>query len=396
MLFLSLLIFALTIWLGLYLLARNPASQRLRSASAGLLIFALGLALDLLYRQDPTNDLFALWHHTYFLLLLFPWVSAVIYLLPDQALLPGRLSPNQYRLLVAAITLLFGLSLGLHHWGEWLPRAWLLPFIGLSLVGLGVITAVINTHEEGEALWPDLFRSFDYAFFTALLFGGLVGLTIYFSTGLTLSMLLLLLATITAAIGLQIFAAPVQDVVDKIALANFPQLRQARSQLRTAANSLTRLDNELDLDQLAEVEFTRLTRRALSQMGNLPRLVANPLVRLPLIRHRLAERGQPDDTLLRAAELKALLTEAIERLRPDENVDFGTTDAWRHYNALYFPYVVGLRPYSRRASHNDLDPAARQALDWFRQEVPERTLYNWQSAAAELVAQDLRQRAGSR
>jgi hypothetical protein len=396
MLFLSLLIFALTTWLGLYLLVRNPASQRLRSVSAGLLIFALGLALDLLYRQDPTNDLFALWHHTYFLLLIFPWLSAVVYLLPDQAMLPSRLSPNQYRLLIGTTTLLFGLSLGLHHWGEWLPRAWLLPFIGLSLVVLGMITAVIDTHEEGEALWPDLFRSFDYAFFTALLFGGLVGLTIYFSTGLTLSMLLLLLATITAAIGLQIFAAPVQDVVDKIALANFPQLRQARSQLRTAANSLTRLDNELDLDQLAEVEFTQLTRRALSQMGNLPRLVANPLVRLPLIRQRLAERGQPDDTLLRAAELKALLTEAIERLKPDEDGDFGTTDAWRHYNALYFPYVVGLRPYSRRAGHNELDPAARQALDWLRQEVPERTLYNWQSAAAELVAQDLRQRAGNR
>jgi hypothetical protein len=395
MFFLSLFIFALTIWLGLYLLARNPASQRLRSAGAGLLIFALGLALDLLYRQDPTNDLFALWHHTYFLLLLFPWVSAVIYLLPDRPL-PGRRWPGQYRLLIGATTLLFGLSLGLHHWGEWLPRTWLLPFIGLSLVGLGLITAVIDAHEEGEALWPDLFRSFDYAFFTALLFGGLVGLTIYFSTGLTLSMLLLLLATITAAIGLQIFAGPIQEAVDRIALANSPQLRQARSQLRTAANSLTRLDNELDLDQLAEVEFTRLTRRALSQMGNLHRLVANPLVRLPLIRQRLAERGQPDDTLLRAAELKTLLTEAIERLKPDEDGDFGTTDAWRHYNALYFPYVVGLRPYSRRASHNDLDPAARQALDWLRKEVPERTLYNWQSAAAELVAHDLRQRAGSR
>jgi hypothetical protein len=389
----TLFLFALTTWFGLYLLVRYAGSRRSLSAGAGLLIFALGLGLEMLYRLDPANGRFALWHHTYFLLLLFPWVSAVIYLLPEQPLARSRLSLAQYRLLAGSITFLFGLSLWLHHGGEWLARAWLLPLIGLSLVGLGWITAVIDAHEQGEALWPDLFRSFDYAFFTALLFGGLVGLTIYFSTGLTSPMLLLLLLTITAAITLQIFADPVQEAVDNIALAYFPQLRQARSQLRTAANSLPRLDSELDLSQLTEAEFTRLTRRALSQMGNLPRLVANPLVGLPLIRQRLAERGEPDDTLLRAAELKALLTEAIERLKPDETADFGTTDAWRHYNALYFPYVVGLRPYSRRTSHTNLEPASRQALDWFRQAVPERTLYNWQNAAAELVAHDVRQRA---
>jgi hypothetical protein len=277
-----------------------------------------------------------------------------------------------------------------------LPRLWLLLALGVVLVVLGLVTAVIDAHEEGEALWPDLFRSFDYAFFTALLFGGLVTLTATLSTGLTPPMLTLLLATITAAIALQIFAGPLQEAVDRIALAHLPQLRQTRRQLRTAADTLPRLDHELDLSQLDEAEFTRLTRRALSQMGNLPRLVANPLIRLPLIRQRLAQQGQPDDTLLRAAELKSLLTEAINRLKPDAGAEFDTTDAWRHYNALYFPYVVGLRPYSRRATHTDLDPAAQQALDWLRQAVPERTLYNWQSAAAELVAQDLRQRMDSK
>jgi hypothetical protein len=396
MLLLNLFIFALTSWLGLYLLARNPAGQRLHFAGLGLAIYALGLAIELLSQQGPDDALFTYWHHTYFLLLIFPWLGTVVYLLPVQPVLRSRFSHVHYHLLVLAATLFFGLGLGLFYWGvAWLPRAWLLPILGFDLILLGIVTAVIDAQEEGEALWPDLFRSFDYAFFTALLFGGLVGLTIYFGTGLTLPMLLLLLATITAAISLQIFAGPIQEAVDRIALANFPQLRQARTRLRTAANTLPRLDNELDLDQLDETEFTRLTRRALSQMGNLPRLVANPLTRLPVIRHRLAERGEPDDTLLRAAELKALLTEAIERLKPDDEVDFGTADAWRHYNALYFPYVVGLRPYSRRTGHNDLDPAARQALDWFRQNVPERTLYNWQSAAAQLVAQDLRQRASN-
>jgi oxygen-independent coproporphyrinogen-3 oxidase len=39
------------------------------------------------------------------------------------------------------------------------------------------------------------------------------------------------------------------------------------------------------------------------------------------------------------------------------------------------------------------DPAARAALEWFRTAVPERTLYNWQTAAARLVARDLRERS---
>ncbi len=34
----------------------------------------------------------------------------------------------------------------------------------------------------------------------------------------------------------------------------------------------------------------------------------------------------------------------------------------------------------------------QEVLAWFRQQVPERTLHNWQTAAARLVAQDLRER----
>ncbi len=107
-----------------------------------------------------------------------------------------------------------------------------------------------------------------------------------------------------------------------------------------------------------------------------------------------APRGDGDDALERAAELKALLAESIARLKPRRGPsgcgDFGASDEWRYYNALYFPYVVGLKPYSRRAGPDRLDPAARQVLEWFRANVPERTLRNWQNAAAKLVARDLR------
>ena len=118
-------------------------------------------------------------------------------------------------------------------------------------------------------------------------------------------------------------------------------------------------------------------------------------VRLSLIEARLGRQAATDSTLERAAELKALLAESIERLKPRDQGDFGTADEWRHFNALYYPYVAGLKPYSRRASYDDLDPPLRDALDWFQSQVPERTLHNWQNAAAELVAQDVREQAVS-
>ena len=91
------------------------------------------------------------------------------------------------------------------------------------------------------------------------------------------------------------------------------------------------------------------------------------------------------------------MTECVIRLKPvnPDDAKFGAGDEWRHFNALYYPYVVGLRPYSARVTisgtqSNGLSADAKNALEWFQQAVPERTLYNWQTAAAKLVAQQLR------
>jgi hypothetical protein len=98
--------------------------------------------------------------------------------------------------------------------------------------------------------------------------------------------------------------------------------------------------------------------------------------------------------LERANELKTLLREGIDCLKPAAGDAFQSGDEWRYYNALYYPYVVGLKPYSRRTLHDDdLPPAQQDALEWFQTYVPERTLYNWQTAAAKLVAQHLREQA---
>ena len=102
---------------------------------------------------------------------------------------------------------------------------------------------------------------------------------------------------------------------------------------------------------------------------------------------RLNGNGESASTLLRATELKIVLTESIERLKPPGEADFGTSDGWRHYNALYFPYVKGIRPYSRRyiADSNSTEEAQviKEALEWFRAQVPERTLYNWQKRSSQ-------------
>ncbi|MET0896778.1 MAG: hypothetical protein ABWY45_02580, partial [Mycobacterium sp.] len=126
--------------------------------------------------------------------------------------------------------------------------------------------------------------------------------------------------------------------------------------------------------------------------GDLSKLVASPLTALPLIDDRLAARGAPDQPLERAAELKAVLADRIAALKPRDGADFGTTEEWRYYNCLYFPYVVGVRAYAQNATAAGLDPIARQAWQWFVTEVPQRSLHNWQNAAARLIAADLRAR----
>jgi hypothetical protein len=139
---------------------------------------------------------------------------------------------------------------------------------------------------------------------------------------------------------------------------------------------------------LNEDERSHLTRRALSHFGNLNRLASNPLTRLPAIELRMKERNIPDTTLDRANELKLVLTESILKLKPQVDRDFDTTDEWRFYNALFFPYVTGLRPYSRTQG-KELAGFEKNALEWFQSFVPERTLHNWQNTAARLIANDL-------
>jgi hypothetical protein len=248
--------------------------------------------------------------------------------------------------------------------------------------------AIGDAFDEGQALRADMLRSFVATAVVVLLFGGqaLIGLAV---TDEQTPLTVLLFTSLGIAITINVLADPLAGILDRLAFSRSPGLRADRAALRQTEAALP-LRATSPLDGVDEETFARLTRRALGHYSDLSKLVASPLTALPVIDERLAARGAPDQPLERANELKALLADRIARLKPRDGGDFGTTEEWRHYNSLYFPYVVGVRAYAQNATASGLDPVARQAWQWFVTEVPQRSLHNWQNAAARLIAADLR------
>jgi hypothetical protein len=390
----SVVTFGLAWWLGLYLLVRDPRKHLLQRASIGLLAYALVIVLPvppmamavpavawtgvivcwLPVRYDRW------WRYSALPLLVAAYFAPVVVLIPLAAALVLCLRAR--RALLGAATILFGLSCAVLLL-DVLPPVVVLASAGFDLLVFGVIVAVADAFDEGEAIRADMVRSLLTSAGLAGVFGGQVALF------LDDRLVPLLYGTVAAAIAVQVLANPLALLADRVAV---PGVAESRAELRDAADALPRRaafdPAGFDPTGSGAAEFVKLTRRALSNYGDLGKLVASPLTGLPVIDARLAARGASDQPLERAAELKSLLLESITRLKPRDG-DFGTSDEWRHYNALYFYYVVGIRPYSRRTKREDLDPEARRALAWFVNQVPERTLHNWQNAGAKLVAEDL-------
>ena len=429
---LDILCFSLALWLGAYLLKRNFRTMRVclsglaltsyacaevsfvlgtKTSSFSLQIMEIGQwfllfstylwAGALIYSLDDTwlralfvrCWYFALWPFAIlcciaalFLHFFFPLVVALWPILIIQGITWRTVQANR-TLLIASLAFVLTTQIAL----IWFPHTFIRLLVGCALFVLGTIIAAQDAADQGEALLPDLFRSFDYAALTAIVFGGQMVLIMLFGAGVTFSSLLLLQSTLATAIIIQVFSRDFVKLLDAIAFATFPQLMQARAELHTVIDVLPRIQPEVDLETLDDMEFTRLTRRALSHLGDLSRLASNPLTHLPIIKARLHDRGIKDEDILEcAAELKLVLTESIQRLKPRGKGEFGISDEWRYYNALYFPYVIGIKPYSRRSQYPLSDPVVKEALNWFHTQVPERTLHNWQNTAAKLVSQDLR------
>jgi hypothetical protein len=328
----------------------------------------------------------------------FSWISFIIGLMPLFWTLMlirdyrALLRPRQVTGILFLATLFFGLGEAfLFFPTKWIPPQYALPAIGMDLLLLGFGIAWFDAFDEGETFLPDMLRSLALTFILVSIFAGQIRFVIAIQTGLTQGMETLLTTTILASVFIAVFGSTLEARLDGFAFLQAPSVRETRARLSVESAALSRKDPQIDLSTLNEEERSRLTRRALSHFGNLTRLASSPLTQLPAVERRLKSRAVPDTTLERAAELKSLLTESILKLKPQNGKEFDTTDEWRFYNALFFPYVKGLRPYSRSQEKNLAD-VEKEAVHWFQAFVPERTLHNWQNAGAKLIANELWER----
>ncbi|MDT5263618.1 MAG: hypothetical protein QOI90_244 [Mycobacterium sp.] len=440
----SAVVFGLSWWLGLYLLARDPRKPVLVLAAIGLLSFAVVVALDAVrVTGGPHTELLSRIEVYIVVVPGIAWFAVLLELSRPGDTWRSRVGELGTIAVVAALALtgatLAGGVNGPVRLGHWVmfgvtsvstlaamavavrrqnrPRrvlgvavvatlffalgnailviplglvpSWLaLTSTGIDVLTLGVAVALWDAFDEGQALRADMRRSFVGSVVVAVLFGGqaLIGMAV---TDEHTALTVLLFTSLAIALSINVLADPLAGLLDRLAFSRSPDLRADRATLRRTESALP-LRSQSPLDGVDDDTFVRLTRRALGHYGDLSKLVASPLTALPIIDDRLARRGVPDQPLERANELKALLADRIAALKPRDGGDFGTTEQWRHYNSLYFPYVVGVRAYAQNATAAGLDPVARRAWQWFVTEVPQRSLHNWQNAAARVIAADLR------
>ncbi len=296
MIIFEIFIFGFTLWLGAYLISRNPSELRLVLAGTGLMAYGITLALGIVAsygdNQDLTTQLLR-WQRPLLLLPAICWFLLLIQLLRGDESWYSRLQSHRNPLVVViTASVFFGLGLGLLIVPfDWLPRNLLLLAIGGDLLFLGAAVAFLDAFDEGETLLPHMARSFSYALFVSIIFGGQIALVMILSTSVTSPMLMLLLSVIAAAIILQTFSGSIQNLLDGLVLYRSPQLIQTQTTFREAASSVSRQSESSDLSHIDEQGFVRLTRRALSHMGNIPRLSTSPLTRLPIVDERLGTQN---------------------------------------------------------------------------------------------------------
>jgi hypothetical protein len=417
--------FALTWWLGCYLVGRDPARPVLWRAAAALAAYATAMAT---WSLAPDGALTTV-------LLCLPalaWAGVLVALLPTR--LPERRRIERGWLVVSALFL--GMAVVLPPAGKLValappagalvllwrftdavrPRSLTLPLtvaavlygaalsavllpydlgppvlalaaMGLDLLLLGYLVAVADAVDAGERLHPDLRRSAVAAALVTVLCGTPAALTMLAAPGEPVvgGLQFVLLGIVLSAVGL---GAAVHRALDRLAFVHEERLRVDRAALLLLAEALPRRRERHRLIALDPDEFARLTRRALETYGDPGRLLRSPLVDLPAVDRRVAARGRASEQpLARAVELQAVLRDGVERLRPEGAL--ALTEEWRLYHALHYCCVRGLRPYDRAARLDGLDRDARRVVEWFRRYVPRRNLRRWQDEGARRVAERL-------
>ncbi|MDI6097781.1 hypothetical protein QLQ12_04095 [Actinoplanes sp. NEAU-A12] len=412
--------FALSWWLACYLIGRDPGRVTLRWAATALVSYALGVAAWAIAPGSPAAEVLlcipalcvagavvallpltpaerrpvdrgALFLGAAFLLMLVflpqagrlvalaPLVGGLILLwrLREQVtptMLPPALTVMAVLCTAAMVLLLFTES----------GAVAAIPALGLDLLVIGYLMAVAHAAENGERLRPDLRRSLAAGLAVLVLAGAPAAATMFLAPGDD-TVAVLQFVVLAAGSALAGLAAQVRRLLDRVALADDQTLRSDRSALFLNADALLRRREHRRLNSLGEPEFLRLTRRALTDFGDLNRLARSPLTDLPAVERRLA--GREDQPRARARELRAVLRESVSAMRPPG--PFGTTEEWRYYNVLQFCCVLGLNPYARRPRVDGMSREARLAVEWFKRYVPADVTKQWQREAAMLVAERL-------
>lgn len=322
---------------------------------------------------------------------------------PDTGSSAGAASawidPSQVRLLVIG-AILFLLGAG------YLALRVLLGFTGyttpgyvLLLAGLGAVGTAVAIR-GGLLLGKDVRRDYIYSFtgLLALLAPFLVvtGLLIGFDDKDHAVFALVLTALITAAHTLNDVG---REWLDR---AFFPPVvREERAAARAYAEALATQPAGAHPDLATAKAFDDAVRRALTHLSDPTRLATSPLLNLAVVARAVAESGE-DNRLNRVAALREILLDLLDGLKPSDEAGRVTSDAWRYYNCLYYPYVRGigrrrapaaLRQVSERRRREGIAKKGdfEQMLEWLLN-LDENTFYKWQRRGSDTIAAALRER----
>jgi hypothetical protein len=411
--------FALAWWAACYLIGRDPARRAPQRAAAALVAYGISVVV---WTVEPHSAAAQI-------LICVPalfWAGAAIGLHPEQRLLDrgwlivsgvflivvialpqtGRLvalaplagalvllwrarahvQPPMLPAAMVVAAILYAVALAVILRMEIGFESLVLAAIGVDLLMLGFLVCVAEALELGERLRPDLLRAVTGGVAGSIVAGGLAALTVIATDDDLLVTIVqyVLVAVVMTLVGL---SASVDRGLDTVALFHDSGLRAARSGLRQLENALPRRRQRHRLLRTGEEEFVRFTRYALDNYRDDARLLRSPLIELPAVDRHLSGR-LAEEPLVRVAALRAVLGDAVDRLRPSGQ--FATSEAWHHYSALHFCSVLGVNPKGRRLRTDGLDREARQALSWMHQYVPREVLRRWQVEGARLVATRLR------
>lgn len=378
----TLLCFALAWWLGLYLLGRKGAQRAVRLAGMALALYGAGMAIEgiLPYITTPNTATVLSWTKGGLLLSAgLLWVGVV-----RDGWIAAETAGQGQRLLYGVSLIFLALEVvALLMPVLPFPRAWLYLALGVDLLLLGWLIVGWDAFEQGELLLPHAIRSFDAAALASMVLGSQVAVAASVGNGWDLPMTLLLYGVVGTVILAVTLGGIIQAGLDRLAFGRFPHLLKTRAKLRQTADELPRTAALHPLSEMDATEWVRHTRRALRTFGDIAQLATNPLMELPSV--TIAPHASDLTELERARVLQQHLRTTVEQLKPETGM-FGTTPAWRHYNSLYFPYIIGLKPYTVKLTIDEIDPDYREVWQWLREQVPERTLHHWQSAATKIIA----------